>query len=70
LDGDFKSAAKLHLKYLDLMNKLFIDVNPIPLKEAMNLLGMDAGVCRLPLVRMEQSKINALEASLKNAGLV
>jgi 4-hydroxy-tetrahydrodipicolinate synthase len=70
LDGNFKEAAKLHLKFLDLMNKLFIDVNPIPLKEAMNMLGMDAGECRLPLVRMEQGNIDRLRASLVNAGLL
>lgn len=70
LDNDFASAAALQLKYLDLANNLFIDVNPIPVKEAMNILGMKSGECRLPLVKMEQSKIDALTASLKNAGLI
>lgn len=70
LDNDFASAAALQLKYLDLANNLFVDVNPIPVKEAMNILGMKSGECRLPLVKMEQSKIDALTASLKNAGLI
>lgn len=70
LDNDFASAAALQLKYLDLANNLFIDVNPIPVKAAMNILGMKSGECRLPLVKMEQSKIDALTASLKNAGLI
>ena len=70
LDNNVAKAAELQLKYLDLMNNLFIDVNPIPVKEAMNILGMKAGECRLPLLRMEQSKIDTLTASLKNAGLI
>lgn len=70
LDNNVAKAAELQLKYLDLMNNLFIDVNPIPVKEAMNILGMKAGECRLPLLRMEQSKIDILTASLRNAGLI
>ncbi|MCI5905439.1 MAG: 4-hydroxy-tetrahydrodipicolinate synthase [Oscillospiraceae bacterium] len=70
LDNNVAKAAELQLKYLDLMNNLFIDVNPIPVKEAMNILGMKAGECRLPLLRMEQSKIDTLTASLRNAGLI
>ncbi|MCL2054399.1 MAG: 4-hydroxy-tetrahydrodipicolinate synthase [Oscillospiraceae bacterium] len=70
LDGDYKKAAELQLKYLELMNKLFIDVNPIPVKEAMNILGMNAGECRLPLVSMEQAKKDILTEALKNAGLL
>lgn len=70
LDNNVAKAAELQLKYLDVINNLFIDVNPIPVKEAMNILGMKAGECRLPLLRMEQSKIDTLTASLKNAGLI
>lgn len=50
LDNDFAEAQKLHFHYLELMNILFSDVNPIPVKTAMNLFGFDAGECRLPLV--------------------
>lgn len=70
LDNNVAEAAKLQIKYLDLYNNLFIDVNPIPVKEAMNLIGFKAGECRLPLLKMEQGKIDALTASMKNVGLI
>lgn len=70
LDNNFAEAAKLQLKYLELCNNLFIDVNPIPVKEAMNLMGFKAGECRLPLLKMEQSKIDILAGSMKKAGLI
>lgn len=70
LNNDFASAAKLQLKYLDLINNLFCDVNPIPVKEAMNILGMNVGECRLPLLKMEQAKIDLLTNSMKKVGLV
>ncbi len=70
LENDFAKAAALQIKYLTLTNDLFIDVNPIPVKEAMNLMGMNVGECRLPLVKMDQNKINTLENSLKNADLI
>lgn len=70
LDNNVAEASKLQIKYLDLCNNLFIDVNPIPVKEAMNLIGFKAGECRLPLLKMEQGKIDALTASMKNVGLI
>ncbi len=70
LDNNIAEAAKMQIKYLELMNNLFIDVNPIPVKEAMNMMGFKAGECRLPLLKMEQSKIDALAASMKKAGLL
>ena len=70
LDNNVAEAAKLQIKYLDLCNSLFIDVNPIPVKEAMNLIGFKAGECRLPLLKMEQGKIDALTASMKKVGLI
>lgn len=70
LDNNVAEAAKMQLQYLELANNLFIDVNPIPVKEAMNLMGFKAGECRLPLLKMEQSKIDALAASMKKAGLI
>ena len=68
LDNNVAEAAKLQIKYLDLCNNLFIDVNPIPVKEAMNLMGFKAGECRLPLLKMEQSKIDILAQSMKAVG--
>ena len=69
-DGKVKESAALQLRLLDLANKLFLDVNPIPVKEAMNLLGMEAGPCRLPLYRMADGDIAVLKQSLQNAGLL
>lgn len=69
LDGDFKTAAELQLKYLDLINALFIEVNPIPVKTAMNLLGFKAGALRMPLCEMEDAHLETLKASMRNAGL-
>lgn len=70
LDNNVAEAAKLQIKYLDLYSSLFIDVNPIPVKEAMNLMGFNAGECRLPLLKMEQSKIDILTHSMKAVGLL
>ena len=70
LDNDFKSASELQIKYLDLINSLFIDVNPIPVKEAMNLMGMNTGKCRMPLVDMSESSVAVLKASMKKSGLI
>jgi 4-hydroxy-tetrahydrodipicolinate synthase len=52
LDGDLKSSKELQLKMKPLIDALFIEVNPIPVKEAMNLLGMEVGPCKLPLTSM------------------
>jgi 4-hydroxy-tetrahydrodipicolinate synthase len=70
LAGDFKHAAELHYKYLDIMGKLFIEVNPIPIKNAMNMMGMDVGEPRLPLCEMEPANYEKLKASLQKIGLV
>ena len=70
LDGDPKGSADLQLKYLDLCNNLFADVNPIPVKEAMNMMGIDVGPCRLPLTRMEPAAKEKLHESLKELGLI
>jgi len=69
LDGDFKSATELYFKYADLFEKLFIEVNPIPVKTAMNLLGMDVGDLRLPLCDMAPDNLDKLKKSLTNVGL-
>ena len=70
LGGNFKEAAKLQLDLLDIFNALFMDVNPVPVKEAMNLMGMDVGSCRLPLCDMEENKINALKNIMKKHNLI
>ncbi len=70
LEGDFKSAANLSLKLLEFTNNLFIDVNPIPVKEALNLMGLNAGPARLPLVPLSESARNTLKASMEKLGLI
>lgn len=70
LDGDMKKAAELQLKYLDLIHKLFIEVNPIPVKTALNIMGKNAGTFRLPLYSMTGANENALRASMERAGLL
>ena len=60
--GDIEKARELQVKHTGLINALFSDVNPIPVKEAMNILGMDVGPCRLPLYPMTDS----LKENLKN----
>lgn len=69
-EGKVQESAALQLKLLDLINHLFMDVNPIPVKAAMNLMGFDVGECRLPLVSMDDAQINVLRESMKQAGLL
>ena len=68
LSGNTKEATEMQIKYTGLMNTLFSDVNPIPVKEAMNILGMNAGPCRLPLYPMAESAIDTLKEKLKECG--
>lgn len=70
LDGDYENARKLQLEYLDLIHDLFIEVNPIPVKEAMNMMGMNVGKYRLPLYEMSQDHKDKLYKSLQEKGLV
>ncbi len=69
-DGDVRRALELQLQYLDLANALFMDVNPIPVKEAMNQMGMDVGECRLPLYGMTEEMNARLHDVLKRHNLV
>ncbi len=55
LDGDFDTAAALQIELLPLIELLFCEVNPIPVKAAMNLIGLDCGDCRLPLTPMTEA---------------
>ncbi len=60
LDGDFDTAADLQLQLLPLIELLFQEVNPIPVKAAMKLIGFDCGTCRMPLTRPTRETQNAL----------
>ncbi|MEE1010942.1 MAG: 4-hydroxy-tetrahydrodipicolinate synthase [Acutalibacteraceae bacterium] len=70
LEGDYITSRKLQLEYMDLCHDLFIDVNPIPVKEAMNMMGMNVGDCRLPLYKMTDAARETLRATLTKHGLV
>lgn len=70
LDGDVQGSLELQMKYLDLIHHLFIEVNPIPVKEAMNLMGMNVGGYRLPLCPMAPENKEKLKQSLEKAGLL
>lgn len=64
LDGDFDTASALQTELNTLIEALFSDVNPIPVKEAMKLLGFDCGPCRLPLGTMDDNKLLKLKKLL------
>ena len=70
LENDCAGAAKLASESLDLANALFCDVNPIPVKEMLNIMGYEAGPCRLPLYEMEESKKEFLRSVLVKAKLI
>lgn len=69
-DGEVEKSRELQLKMLDLINKLFIEVNPIPVKTAMNMMGFNAGNLRMPLTDMSESNKEALRQSMMNMGLL
>ena len=70
LDNNFAEATKLQIEYLDLINSLFIEVNPIPVKEALNMMGVNVGSCRMPLYEMSDEHKAVLRASLEKHGLI
>ena len=70
LSGNREAAVEIALRYLPLMNGLFMEVNPIPVKTAMNLMGMEAGPFRLPLCEMSPAGQAALEQLMREAGLL
>ena len=64
------TALENHLRYLQLMNDLFLEVNPIPVKAAMNMMGLDVGPMRLPLCEMGEANAATLRRTLEEAGLL
>ena len=70
LDGDFKKSAELQLKYLELCNAMFMDVNPIPVKVAMRMMGIDVGPLRLPLCDMTHANTEKLKSVLQKYELI
>ena len=69
-DGDAAGSRQLQLEYLDLIHALFADVNPIPVKAAMNLMGMQVGECRLPLCPPDEKTLQRLAEALHAHGLI
>ncbi len=70
LAGDFEQSRKLQIEYLELCNALFMDVNPIPVKQAMNMMGFDAGPLRMPLCEMNEANTAKLNAVMEKYGLI
>ncbi len=69
-DGKVKEAEKLQVDYIDLINALFIDVNPIPVKEAVAAMGYGTSFCRMPLFKMADADKKVLLDSMKAHGLL
>ena len=70
LEGRQDEALKNSIRYLRLMNDLFMEVNPIPVKSALNMMGLNAGPMRLPLCEMTAEHQAAMRATLEEAGLL
>ena len=68
--GDVRGSMELQLRAMDLCDALFCEVNPIPVKKALNLMGMEAGVLRLPLTEMEDTNTEKLKKAMQDFGLL
>lgn len=69
-EGDVKGSLEIQLKAMDLCDKLFCEVNPIPVKKALNLMGKEAGTLRRPLTEMEPANAAKLEKAMKEFGIL
>lgn len=69
-EGDVEGSRDLQLRAMDLCDALFCEVNPIPVKKALNLMGMEAGSLRLPLTEMEEANAAKLEKSMREFGIL
>lgn len=70
LEGKVEESRQLQLEYYDLCKALFWDVNPIPVKAALNMMGLNVGPCRMPLVEMDDEKKSALRKVLEAHSIV
>lgn len=70
MDGDLDDSRSLFLKMFNLIQSLFIEVNPIPVKTAMNLLGFKVGSLRMPLIDMAEENLNILKGEMTKLGLL
>ena len=69
-EGKVQESAKLQLDSMELINALFCETNPIPVKTALGLMGYNVGHLRMPLCDMEPANLERLKIALKNAGLI
>lgn len=69
-EGDVTGSCRMQLEALDLIDALFCEVNPIPVKKALNLMGKEAGPLRMPLTEMEEGNAERLEKSMKKYGIL
>jgi len=69
-DGKVKESADLHIKYIDLIDALFCEVSPVPVKTALGLMGLDSGEVRLPLIEMEEKNKGLLTAVMRKHGII
>lgn len=69
LDGDIHGSRELQLRYMPLINALFCEVNPIPVKAALNMMGLGAGTVRMPLTDMEPANMERLRAELNKCDI-
>ena len=70
LEGKFEEASCVQIAHMDLIDALFLEVNPIPIKAAMNLMNMGAGPLRLPLCDMSEPYLSVLKSRMKKMGLL
>jgi len=70
LAGDVQGSLEIQLRAMDLCDKLFCEVNPIPVKKALNLMGMEAGLPRMPLTDMEPANAAKLEKAMREFGIL
>lgn len=69
-DGNVDESKVLQLELMNFINSLFMDVNPIPVKEALNIMGKNVGECRMPLLKMTDKQIDKLKYEMKKVNLI
>ena len=69
LEGSYAEATELYAKYASLFSSLFIETNPIPVKAALKMMGMDSGILRLPLTEISQESFETLLKAMRDAGI-
>ena len=69
-NGDIKKSSEIQIRNVDIINAIFIEVNPIPIKTALNLMGYNVGPCRKPLCDMVEENLEVLKKAMKNHSLI